>query len=165
MTRGQRRQRVQRVQRVQRGQRGVSGFSGQCALPLLITRDFCESVFLSVGDYPPKRESRPANNASVLRYAPLGKVAMEAASTKEAAKKRRPKKRLATARTPPVGQPSSQEEVSHKSESEDKSGNKKREPDLRHRNHKEEKHHKSQSPIRTPSICILWIYPGNDGLV
>jgi hypothetical protein len=90
---------------------------------------------------------------------------MEAAPAKEAAKKRRPEKRLATARALPVGQPSSQEEVSHKSESEDKSGNEKRDPYLHHRDDKEKKHYKPQSAIKTPSICIFRIDPGNDGLV
>ena len=90
---------------------------------------------------------------------------MEAAPAKEAAKKRRPEKRLATARALPVGQPSSQEEVSHKSESEDKSGNEKRDPYLHHRDDKEKKHDKPQSAVKTPSICILRIDPGNYGLV
>ena len=66
---------------------------------------------------------------------------MEAASAKEAAKKRGPEKWLATAGAPPVGQPSSQEEVSHKSESEDKSGNEKRDSYLHHRDDKERKHY------------------------
>jgi len=58
---------------------------------------------------------------------------MEAASTEETAKKRSPKKRFSTTRALPIGQPGSKEEVSDKCESEDKSGNEKQDPDLRHR--------------------------------
>ncbi len=101
-----------------------------------------EIIFSPVGNYPPERESRPTNNISVLRYAPLGKVTVEAAPTKEAAKKRRPEKWLATAGALPVGQPGSKEEVNDKSESEDKSGNEKQDPYFDHRKNEERKHNK-----------------------
>jgi hypothetical protein len=67
---------------------------------------------------------------------------MEAAPTKKTAKKRRPEKRLAATGAPPVGQPSSQKEVSDKSESEDKSRNEKQDLYLHHREDEERKNDK-----------------------
>ena len=90
---------------------------------------------------------------------------MEAAPTEEAAKKRSPEKRLATAGALPVGQPGSKEEVSDKRQSEDKSGNEKQDPYFYHRKDEDRKHYKPQSAISTPSICILRIHPGTVGLV
>jgi hypothetical protein len=90
---------------------------------------------------------------------------METAPTKEAGKKRRPEKRLTAAGASPVGQPSGKEEVSDKSESEDKSGNEKQDLYLRHRKHEERKNYEAYSAINTPSICILPVHPGSFGLV
>jgi hypothetical protein len=67
---------------------------------------------------------------------------MEAAPTEEAAKKRSPEKWSATAGTLPVGQPGSKKEVSHKRESENKSGNESQDPYLQHRKDEESKHYK-----------------------
>jgi hypothetical protein len=77
----------------------------------------------------------------VLRYAPLGKVTMEAAPAKEAAKKSCPEKRLAAARAPPIGQPGGKEKVSDKSECENKTGNEKQDLDLQQRKDEERKYY------------------------
>jgi hypothetical protein len=89
---------------------------------------------------------------------------MEAAPTKEAPKKGCPEKRLATARAFPVRQPCSKEEVSDKGESENKSRNEKQDPHFYHRNDEEGKHDHPESAIKTPSICVLRIHPGDIAL-
>ena len=60
--------------------------------PDLRTPDFCLPALVLINssagrNRPSERETWPANNLSVLRYAPLWKVAMETAPTKEAPKK------------------------------------------------------------------------------
>jgi hypothetical protein len=67
---------------------------------------------------------------------------MEAAPTEEAAKKRSPEKRFATAGALPVGQPGSKEEICDKCESEDKSRNEKQDPYFHHCKDEERDHYK-----------------------
>jgi len=67
---------------------------------------------------------------------------MEASTSKQAAKKRSPEKRLPTARAFPVCQPGSKEEISYKSQREDKAGNQEQELYLQHRREKNSKHYK-----------------------
>jgi hypothetical protein len=90
---------------------------------------------------------------------------MEAAPTKEAAKKRRFEKWLTATGTSPVSQPGGQEEVSDKSNSEKKAGNEKQDLNLDHRQDEEKKDHATKAAIKSPGVCVLWIYPDNVRLV
>src|SRR5271165_5723676 len=108
-----------------------------------------------IGRRPAKWKSRPGNDISGLRDAPLGKFTMETATPKQdAAIKCCPEKRLPASGAFPVSQPGSNEKVSDKGQRKEKARNEEGKSNLEDGGKEEAKYHQSAPAIGGPGVCV-----------